>query len=31
MEARVIIAKIRDGQVPDADELRWFAAGLGAL
>ena len=30
MDARAIIAKIRDGQVPDADELRWFAAGLAS-
>ena len=30
MDARAIIAKIRDGQVPDADALRWFAAGLAS-
>ena len=30
MDARAIIAKIRDGRVPDADELRWFAAGLAS-
>ena len=28
MDARAIIAKIRDGTAPTADELRWFAAGL---
>jgi len=28
MDARVIIAKLRRGQVPDADELLWFANGL---
>ncbi|MEO6301298.1 MAG: thymidine phosphorylase, partial [Paracoccaceae bacterium] len=28
MDARSIIAKIRDGQTPTADELTWFAAGL---
>lgn len=27
-DARSIIAAIRDGQVPAADDLRWFAAGL---
>lgn len=28
MDARAIIAKLRDRQVPDGDELRWFAKGL---
>ena len=28
MDARAIIAKLRKGQTPDADELGWFAAGL---
>ncbi len=28
MDARAIIAKIRDGRVPSADELKWFATGL---
>lgn len=28
MDARAIIAKLRDGGKPSADELRWFAAGL---
>ena len=28
MDARAIIAKLRDGRKPSADELRWFAAGL---
>ena len=28
MDARSIIAKLRDGGVPDADELNWFAGGL---
>ncbi len=28
MDARAIIAKIRDGQSPTAEELTWFAAGL---
>ena len=28
MDARSIIAKVRDGQTPGADELTWFAAGL---
>jgi thymidine phosphorylase len=28
MDARSIIAKIRDGQAPTTDELTWFAAGL---
>ncbi|MGA0539980.1 thymidine phosphorylase [Neotabrizicola sp. VNH66] len=30
MDARLIIAKIRDGGQPTADELRWFAAGLAS-
>jgi thymidine phosphorylase len=29
-DARGIIAKIRDGGQPSADELRWFAAGLAS-
>jgi thymidine phosphorylase len=28
MDARSIIARIRDGGVPSADELKWFATGL---
>lgn len=28
MDARGILAKLRDGDAPDADELGWFAAGL---
>ncbi len=28
MDARAIIAKLRQTQVPDAEELRWFAHGL---
>lgn len=28
MDARAIIAKLRDRRTPDAAELRWFAAGL---
>jgi thymidine phosphorylase len=28
MDARAIIARLRRGETPDADELRWFAAGL---
>ena len=28
MEARAIIARIRDKAVPSAEELRWFASGL---
>lgn len=28
MEARAIIAKLRRGQIPEARELAWFAAGL---
>ncbi|AWB49354.1 thymidine phosphorylase [Gemmobacter aquarius] len=28
MDARAIIAKLRDGGKPSTDELRWFAAGL---
>ena len=28
MDARAIIASIRDGKHPSPDELRWFAAGL---
>ena len=28
MDARSIIAKLRDGSKPSTDELRWFAAGL---
>lgn len=28
MDARAIIARIRDGGTPGADELRWFAKGL---
>lgn len=30
MDARSIIVKIRDGGVPGAEELRWFAAGLAS-
>ncbi len=30
MDARAIIARIRDGAVPSAEELRWFAAGLAS-
>jgi thymidine phosphorylase len=30
MDARAIIAKLRDGDKPGADELRWFAAGLAS-
>ena len=30
MDARAIIARIRDGQTPSADELGWFAAGLAS-
>ena len=30
MDARAIIAKLRDGDKPSADELRWFAAGLAS-
>ena len=30
MDARAIIAKLRKGQVPDADELTWFANGLAS-
>ena len=28
MDARAIIARIRDGGTPPSDELRWFARGL---
>lgn len=28
MDARAIIARLRKGEVPGAEELRWFAAGL---
>lgn len=28
MDARAIIVRLRDGQTPSAEELRWFAAGL---
>ncbi|MDF1854509.1 thymidine phosphorylase [Pseudooceanicola sp.] len=28
MDARRIIARLRDGETPTRDELRWFAAGL---
>lgn len=28
MDARLIIAKLRDGTAPNAEELRWFANGL---
>lgn len=30
MDARAIIARIRDGGTPPADELRWFAQGLAS-
>ncbi len=30
MDARAIIAKIRDGGTPTAEQLRWFAAGLAS-
>ena len=30
MDARAIIASIRDGQTPSADDLTWFAAGLAS-
>ena len=30
MDARAIIARIRDGGVPSAEELKWFAAGLAS-
>ena len=30
MDARSVIAKVRDGGKPTADELRWFAAGLAS-
>jgi thymidine phosphorylase len=30
MDARSIIARIRDGQHPSADEITWFAAGLAS-
>lgn len=30
MDARAVITRIRDGQVPSAEELRWFAAGLAS-
>ena len=30
MDARAIIATIRDGRVPTAEELTWFAAGLAS-
>jgi thymidine phosphorylase len=29
-DARSVIAKVRDGGAPSADELRWFAAGLAS-
>ena len=28
MDARAIITRLRDGQTPSVEELRWFAAGL---
>ncbi|WP_368186678.1 thymidine phosphorylase [Aestuariibius sp. HNIBRBA575] len=28
MDARAILLKVREGQTPDTEELRWFAAGL---
>lgn len=30
MDARSIIAKLRDGKMPDKDELSWFAMGLAS-
>ena len=30
MDARAIIARIRDGGVPEASDLKWFAAGLAS-
>lgn len=30
MDARAVITRIRDGGVPSAEELRWFAAGLAS-
>ena len=30
MDARTIIARIRDGQPPSAEEIGWFAAGLAS-
>lgn len=30
MDARAIITRIRDGGVPSAEELKWFAAGLAS-
>ncbi len=30
MDARSIIAQIRDGKVPSAEELKWFASGLAS-
>ena len=30
MDARAIIATIRDGGTPSAEELNWFAAGLAS-
>ena len=30
MDARSIVMKVRDGIVPSAEELRWFAAGLAS-
>jgi thymidine phosphorylase len=30
MDARTIIARIRDGGVPDQEGIRWFAAGLAS-
>jgi thymidine phosphorylase len=30
MDARSIIAQIRDGRVPSADEIKWFASGLAS-
>ena len=30
MDARSIVARVRDGKQPSADELRWFAAGLAS-
>ncbi|MEI6801473.1 MAG: hypothetical protein WCO04_19980, partial [Pseudomonadota bacterium] len=30
MDARAIIAQIRDGATPPADQIAWFAAGLAS-
>ena len=30
MDARGIIVKLRDGAVPTADEIQWFAQGLAS-